>query len=47
MALKAIWSEFAELQLDEIFEYWQKNSSFNKKQKRISRKGKIRFLCFY
>ena len=27
MALKAVWSEFAELQLDEIFEYYKKNAS--------------------
>ncbi len=29
MVLKVIWSEFAEKQLDEIFEYYHKNISVN------------------
>lgn len=39
MVFKIVWSGFAEIQLDEIYEYYEKNASAKKKlQKRLEDK---------
>jgi len=36
MTLKIVWSEFAETQLDEIYEYYEKNASLRVAKKLVN-----------